>query len=192
VNSKVSKFLEKSKNWPEETAKLRAVLLKTKLEENLKWNLPCYSYNGSNVVIIQPFKSYLALMFFKGSLLKDPKRVLFNNGPNSQAAKRFEFRSMQDIVRLTPTIKNYIKEAIALEAAGKKVKFKRKPESLPAELKAMFKKKPALKQAFATLTPGRQRAYILHFIGAIQPLTRISRIQKCMPRILQGKGLNDI
>lgn len=191
MNPDVDKFLEESKQWQEEIAKLRAILLKTKLAEDFKWNLPCYTYNGSNVAIIQPFKSCLAMMFFKGSLLKDPKGVLANNGPNSQAGRRFEFGSVQEIIKLAPTIKAYIKEAIAIEESGQKVKFKKSPEPLPAELKKMLAEKPKLKKAFSSLTPGRQRAYILHFSSAKQSTTRRSRIEKCMPRILEGKGLND-
>ncbi|MGE0173904.1 MAG: YdeI family protein [Oligoflexales bacterium] len=191
ANPDVDKFLKKSKQWQDEIEKLRTILLKTKLEENLKWNLPCYSYNGGNVTIIQPFKRCLAMMFFKGSLLKDPKGVLVDNGPNSQAGRRFEFGSVQDIVKLTPTIKAYIKEAMAIEDSGKKVEFKARPQPVPDELKEMFAKKPKFKKAFYSLTPGRQRAYIFHFSSAKQSATRQARIEKCMPRILEGKGMND-
>ncbi|QQR89571.1 MAG: YdeI/OmpD-associated family protein [Myxococcales bacterium] len=170
---------------------LRAILLKTKLEETLKWNLPCYSYKESNVVIIQPFKNCLGMMFFKGTLLKDPKGVLVDNGPNSQAGRRFEFASVRDINKLTPTIKAYIKEAIAIEDSGQTVTFKKNPEPVPDELKKIFAAKPRVKKAFGSLTPGRQRAYILYFSGAKQSSTRQSRIEKHIPRILEGKGIND-
>lgn len=191
MNSAVDKFVKKVKRWQKEIEKVRSILLKTDLEENLKWNLPCYSYEGSNVLIIQPFKSYLGLMFFKGALLKDPKGLLAAPGPNSQAARRFEFTSVDQIKKLEPTIKAYIKEAIAIEKSGKKVEVKKKPLSMPSELKEAFAKKPALKKAFESLTPGRQRAYILYFSSAKQSATRQARIAKCTPQILKGKGLND-
>lgn len=191
MNSSVDKFLKKSKQWQEEMAELRAVLLKTKLEESFKWNLPCYIYQESNVVIIQPFKAFLGLMFFKGSLLKDTKKVLASNGPNSQAGRRFEFRSVQEIQKMKSTIKAYIKEAIEIEKSGQKVEFKKNPQQVPEELKKAFTKNARLKKAFDSLTPGRQRAYLLHFSGAKQSSTRQARIEKCIPHILKGKGMND-
>lgn len=187
----VDKFLKNSKQWQKEMAKLRAIILKTKLEENLKWSLPCYSHNGSNVAIIQPFKSCLAMMFFKGALLKDPKGLLVSNGPNSQAGRRFEFTSVNDIEKLASVIRAYFEEAIAIEDSGQKVKFKKRPHPIPDELEKMFAEKPKFKKAFHSLTPGRQRAYILHFSSAKQSATRLSRIEKCIPRILGGKGLSD-
>lgn len=187
----VESFIETSKHWRNEMINLREIILKTKLEESLKWNLPCYSFNGINVVIIQPFKACLALMFFKGTLLKDAEGFLVNNGPNSQAARRVEFDSVAEIIKLAPTIKAYIKEAIAIEESGQKIKFKKKPEALPVELKKAFAEDPNLKGAFNSLTPGRQRAYVLHFSGAKQSSTRQSRIEKYAPRILKGKGIND-
>lgn len=191
MNQAVSQFIKNSKNWQQEVIELRKVLLTTKLEENLKWNLPCYSYNDSNIVIIQPFKSYLGLMFFKGSLLKDTKKVLTKNGPNSQASKRFEFNSVQEIKKMAATIKAYIKEAIAIEESGQKVEIKKEAVSVPVELKKMLAANPNFKKAFNALTPGRQRAYIFFFSGAKQSATRQSRIEKYTPKILQGKGLND-
>lgn len=191
MKSRVDKYLREAKHWPAEIAKLRSVILTTDLEENVKWNLPCYSYGGHNVAIIQPFKSCLALMFFKGSLLKDPKGLLIDNGPNSQAGRRFEFRSQREILKLASTIKAYIREAIALEKSGHKVAFKKNPEPMPIELKRAFAKAPALKKAFSSLTPGRQRAYILHFSGAKQSSTRQARIEKHASRILAGKGIGD-
>lgn len=191
MNVKVEKFIKEAKQWQSEIIKLRSVLLKTKLEENFKWSLPCYSYQEANVVIIQPFKSCLGLMFFKGSLLKDNKKILVSNGPNSQAGRRFEFTSATQIAKMESVIKAYIKEAIQIEQSGEKVEFKKKPQALPVELKDIFESNSKLKKAFNLLTPGRQRAYILFFSSAKQSTTRISRIQKCMPRILQGKGLTD-
>jgi len=191
MSSEVDKYIKNAKSWQQEMKKLRSVLEKTKLIEEFKWKKPCYSYNGSNVAIIQPFKASLALMFFKGTLMKDSANVLVDNGPNSQAGRRFEFQSVQDITKLTPTIRAYVKEAIAIEESGKKVEFKKKPEPIPKELKEMFAKKPKLKAAFASLTPGRQRGYILHISSAKQSSTRTSRIEKCIPRILAGKGYNE-
>jgi uncharacterized protein YdeI (YjbR/CyaY-like superfamily) len=191
MNPKVDKFIKESKLWQEEISKLRSVILKTKLQEEFKWNLPCYSYQEGNVVIIQPFKACLGLMFFKGSLLKDTKKILASNGPNSQAGRRFEFTSVSQISKMESLIKSYIKEAIAIENSGEKVEFKKKTESAPEELTKALNKNSKLKKAFAALTPGRQRAYVLFFSGAKQAATRISRIEKCIPRIIAGKGLAD-
>lgn len=189
MNPEVDKFLKKTKQWQKEIVKLRAIILKTKLEENLKWRLPCYSYKDNNIAIIQPFKACLALMFFKGSLLKDSKNLLVDIGPNSQAARRFEFRSVHEIVKLAPAIRTYIKEAIAIEKSGQKIKPKKKP--VPVELNTIFVKDPRLKKAFDSLTPGRQRGYLFYFSNAKQSSTRQSRIKKCIPLILAGKGIND-
>lgn len=191
MSKDVDSFLDKAKNWHKEMKALRGIILKTKLEEGIKWNKPCYSYNSSNVAIIQPFKNHLALMFFKGRLLKDPQKLLIDNGPNSQSAMRLEFESVREITKLSPTIKSFIKEAVALEESGQRVEYKKKPEPLPQELKTVFNKKLNLKAAFEKLTPGRQRGYILYFTGAKQSATRVSRIEKCTPKILAGKGLND-
>lgn len=191
MNTDVDKFIQKSGQWQKEIKVLRAIMLKTKLEEKFKWRLPCYSAEGRNIAIIQPFKSCLALMFFKGALLKDSQKLLVSNGPNSQAARRFEFKSRQDITKLKTAIQDYIKEAITIEDSGQKIKAQKKPQVLPEELKKAFAKNNRLKTAFNSLTPGRQRAYILHFSGAKQSATRQSRIEKCKSRILEGKGLND-
>jgi uncharacterized protein YdeI (YjbR/CyaY-like superfamily) len=191
MNPDVDSFIKKAKQWQEEMESLRTILLAARLEEDFKWSKPCYTFEASNIAIVQPFKACLGLMFFKGTLLKDPKGVLIDNGPNSQAGRRFEFTSVQEIVKLKTTIRAYIKEAMELEKSGQKVEFKKKPEPIPDELKKMFKLKPKLQKAFEALTPGRQRAYILHFSSAKQYETRMSRIEKCMPRILEGKGMND-
>jgi uncharacterized protein YdeI (YjbR/CyaY-like superfamily) len=180
-----------SDQWNAEITKLRAVLAKAKLEETVKWNLPCFTHEGNNIVILQPFKACLAMMFFKGKLLKDPKKLLVDNGPNSQSAMRLEFRSTAEIAKLAPVIKAYVQEALKIEAAGLEVEFKKKPEAVPAELKQVFAQNPKLKKAFYALTPGRQRAYLLHFSGAKQAATRQARIQKHALRILAGKGMMD-
>jgi uncharacterized protein YdeI (YjbR/CyaY-like superfamily) len=190
-NPAVDAFLRNTKHWREEIAALRRVLLATTLEEEWKWRLPCYAYRGRNIVIIQPFKSCLGLMFFKGALLKDSRALLVANGPNSQSSRRFEFRSVQEIKKLGPTIKSYVNEVIKAEESGKKVELKRTPLPMPAELKKLLAQQPKVKKAFSALTPGRQRAYLLHFSGAKQSATRQSRIEKCIPDIIQGKGLND-
>jgi uncharacterized protein YdeI (YjbR/CyaY-like superfamily) len=190
-NPKVDKFLQSMKSWKEETAKLRGVLLDTELEEELKWNLPCYASAGKNIAIIQPFKSRLALLFFKGALLKDRKGLLVANGPNSQSGRRFEFKSAAEIAKLAATIKSYVNEAVKAEESGKKVETTKRAMPVPAELKSAFTKSPKLKKAFDALTPGRQRAYLLHFSGAKQSSTRQSRIDKCIPRILKGIGFQD-
>jgi uncharacterized protein YdeI (YjbR/CyaY-like superfamily) len=140
---------------------------------------------------MQPFKNCLGLMYFKGKLLKDPKDVLVDNGPNSQSARRLEFRSMDEVDDLTSIVKNYIQEAIAIEKSGLKIEVKKKPAALPAELKAALSKNAKLKKAFSALTPGRQRGYILFFAAAKQSKTRTARIKKCAPNILLGKGLHD-
>jgi uncharacterized protein YdeI (YjbR/CyaY-like superfamily) len=191
MKSAVEQFIKKSDQWQDEMVELHAILLKSNLEENIKWNLPCYTHEGRNIVIIQPFKASLGLMFFKGTFLKDAKNIMIDNGPNSQSARRLEFGSLQEIKKLAPSIKAYIKEAIALEESGQKVEVKKTTLVLPDELKKMFTKNSELKKAFNALTPGRQRAYVLHFSSAKQSSTRQSRIEKCIPQIMAGKGLND-
>ena len=190
-NSDVESFVRNAKLWKDEITKLRSVLLTTDLTEEFKWRLPCYSHDEKNIVIIQPFKACLGLMFFKGALLKDVKGVLKLNGPNSQSSRRLEFQSVADVTKLSATIKSYVKEAIKAEDAGLKVTTKRPAMTMPAELKAAFSKKPKLEESFRALTPGRQRAYLLHFSSAKQSATRAARIEKCAPRILKGKGLTD-
>lgn len=191
MNSKVDLFIKKAKNWNEEIATLRKILLSTKLEEDFKWGLPCYTHNGSNIVIIQAFKAYMGLMFFNGASLKDSKKLLINNGPNSQSTKRLAFASVADVKKLSTTIKAYVKEAINVEDTGKIIKVERAPLAVPTELKKVFTAKPKVKKAFEGLTPGRQRAYILFFAAAKQSATRTSRIEKFLPKILQGKGMLD-
>jgi uncharacterized protein YdeI (YjbR/CyaY-like superfamily) len=191
VNPKVDEFVRDALVWKEETKKLRAVSLGCGLTEELKWGKPCYTLNGSNVVLIQGFKEYCALMFCNGALLKDPKGILSRIGEHTQAARQARFTNVRQIVEMTPVLKAYIKEAIAAEKAGIRVIYKKEPEPVPEELKNKFSDYPALKTAFGALTPGRQRAYILYFSAAKQSKTRESRIGKCMRRILEGKGLLD-
>ena len=188
----VDAYIARTKRWPELTNQLRTILVKSGLEEAFKWGKPCYQHEGTNVAIIQGFKDHCSVMFFRGSLMKDPKGVMVRPGANSQAGMRIEFTSEAHIRKLTPVLRAYVKEAVGLVDAGIKVDFKEKRElELPEELSAAFKKRPALGKAFRSLTPGRQRAWVLHFSGAKQSATRTSRIEKASPRILEGKGMND-
>lgn len=191
MNQKIDAFLNNATKWRKEMERLRAIALDCGLNEELKWGKPCYTVNHGNVAIIQPFKTQCAFMFFKGVFLNDPEGLLEKPGQNSQAARRVMFSSVDQIVRTEPQVRVFIAEAIKAENAGLKVKKKTRPEPIPDELKEMFGKVSGLKEAFETLTPGRKRAYILHFSNAKQPKTRLSRIEKCVPRILDGNGLND-
>ena len=192
MSPKVDAVLKKEKKWREEFEKLRAIALECPLTEELKWGCPCYTYEGSNVVLIHGFKAYCALLLFKGALLKDPKRILVRQTENVQAARQIRFTNVQEIVEMKSTVKAYIQEAIEVEKAGLKVDFKKTSEfEMPEELKKKFAERTEVKTAFEALTPGRQRAYLLHFSAAKQSTTREARIEKCMPQILKGKGLND-
>lgn len=180
--------IERSGKWSNEIAQLRPILLSRGLTEEIKWGKPCYSHEGRNVVILQEMKDFLALMFFKGALLSDPKRVLEDQGPNSRSARRIRFTSVGDVDRLADTVKAYIDEAIAVEKAGLKVEPA--PELvLVEELQERLDRDPALKAAFEALTPGRQREYNLYFAGAKQATTRRARVDKSVDKILAGKGL---
>jgi uncharacterized protein YdeI (YjbR/CyaY-like superfamily) len=190
MNRKVDGYLKRSK-WQEELEKLRRISLACGLTEELKWGKPCYTFQNSNVVILQGFKEFCALLFAKGALLKDPKNLLEKPGESTQAARRIPFTSVREIVEIEPVLKAYIKEAMAAEEAGLEVEFKKNPEPIPEELQNKLDENPALKAAFRALTPGRQRGYILYFSAAKQSKTRESRIEKWMPQILNGKGLND-
>ncbi len=192
MNPKVDKFLTTAKKWQPEMAKLRNILLSSGLTEELKWGKPCYTFQDSNVVIIQGFKEYCALLFCKGTLLKDAKGILIQQTENVQAARQIRFTDIREIADMEPMVKAYVYEAIEVEKAGLEIIYKKPSEfSIPEELQNKFHKKPALKAAFNALTPGRQRGYLLYFSGAKQSKTRETRIDKCMPQILKGKGLND-
>lgn len=191
-NPKVDPFFKKAKKWQREMKELRRIVLDSPLSEELKWYQPCYTFDGSNVAIIGGFKESCVLSFIKGALLKDSKKILVKPGENSQSARFIRFTNVQQIVKLEPILKAYIDEAIEAEKTGLKVKFKKITErKLPEELEDKFDAEPALKTAFRALTPGRQRAYLLHFFSAKQSKTRAARIEKCRSRILNGKGLND-
>ncbi|MDB5256831.1 MAG: hypothetical protein JWM14_1526 [Chitinophagaceae bacterium] len=192
MNPKVDFYFNNSKKWQEELEHLRAIVLDSNLTEELKWGCPCYTLEKSNIVLIHEFKEYCALLFFKGVLLKDPKGVLIQQTENVQVARQMRFTNVQEIVKLKATIKAYIKAAIEIEKAGLKVPLKKATEfKMVEEFKKKLDKNAALKKAFHDLTPGRQRAYLLHFSSAKQSATREVRIEKAAPLILKGKGLND-
>lgn len=186
----VEQFIKKSPDWSAEMDALRTVLLKAGLDEEIKWAKPSYGENGNNIAIMQPMKSFLALMFFKGALLADPEGALESQGPNSRSAKRMCIRSVADVKSNASIIAELVAEAIAIEELGIKIAPTPKTE-LVAELQGRLKRDKTLKIAFEGLTPGRQREYNLHFSSAKQAATRESRIDKCVDRILAGKGLRD-
>ncbi|KLV32363.1 YdeI/OmpD-associated family protein [Priestia megaterium] len=192
MHPKVDEFLSKAKKWKEEYETLRKIVLDCELTEDYKWMNPCYTFEKKNIVLIHGFKEYCALLFPKGALLQDSHGILIQQTENVQGARQIRFTNVQEIVEKEAILKAYIYEAIEVEKAGLKAQVK-KPEELiiPDELQHKFDEIPALKDAFTTLTPGRQRAYILHFSAAKQSKTRESRIEKCIPNILNGKGLND-
>ncbi|MCA1050976.1 YdeI family protein [Priestia aryabhattai] len=192
MNPKVDEFLSKAKKWKEEYETLRKIVLDCELTEDYKWMNPCYTFDKKNIVLMHGFKEYCALLFPKGSLLQDSHGILIQQTENVQGARQIRFTNVQEIAEKEAVLKAYIHEAIEVEKAGLKVKAK-KPEELiiPEELQHKFDEIPDLKDAFTTLTPGRQRAYILHFSAVKQSKTRASRVEKCIPNILNGKGLND-
>jgi len=190
-NPKVDGYLRKQE-WQVEQRRLREIVLECPLTEELKWGCPCYTFEGSNVVLIHAFKEYCALLFCKGALLKDAKGILIQQTENVQAARQVRFTNVQQIEKLAPVLKAYIREAIEAEKAGLKVNYKKPSEfKVAEEFQARLDKMPALKKAFGALTPGRQRGYLLYFSGAKQSKTREARVEKCLPRILKGKGLDD-
>ncbi|MCO4881878.1 DUF1801 domain-containing protein [Paraburkholderia caribensis] len=192
MNPKVDAYIGKLEKWREETEKLRAILLECPVTEELKWGVPCYTVDDKNVVLIHGFKEYCAILFVKGALLKDPKGILIQQTENVQSARQVRFTSLQEIVKLQAVLKTYIRAAIEVEKAGLKVVHKSTEEfEVAEEFQHRLDKTPTLKKAFEALTPGRQRAYLLHFSSAKQSKTRESRIEKCLPMILDGKGLND-
>ena len=192
MNPKVDFYFNKAKKWQEELEKLRITILDCGLTEELKWGVPCYTFQKSNIVLIHVFKEYCALLFFKGALLNDAHGVLVQQTKNVQAARQIRFTSVREIVEMKSILKAYIYEAIEVEKAGLKVNFRKTTEfKVPEEFQKKLDKIPALKTAFKALTPGRQRAYILYFSVPKQSKTRESRVEKCMPQILNGKGLND-
>jgi uncharacterized protein YdeI (YjbR/CyaY-like superfamily) len=191
-NPEVDTFLKEEEVWREEFTKLRSIILECGLTEELKWGKPCYSLEGANIVLIHGFKEYCAILFTKGALLKDPKKILIQQTENVQAARQVRFTNVSQVVKLASTLKAYIKEAMAAEKAGLKVTYKKTSEfAMAEEFKIRLAKDSALKAAFEALTPGRQRGYLLYFSGAKQSETREARIEKCVPLIFDGIGLQD-
>lgn len=192
MNPKVDFYFTKATTWQKEIEQLRTIVLDCHLTEELKWGCPCYTFQKSNIVLIHVFKEYCAFLFFKGALLKDPKGILIQQTENVQAARQVRFTNVKEITKLKATLKAYIYEAVAVEEAGLKVELKKTKEySIPEEFQAKLNKMAALKKAFYALTPGRQRGYLLYFSSAKQSKTREARIEKCIPQILEGKGLDD-
>ena len=192
MNPKVDWYFEKASQWQKEYAKLRKIILDTGLTEELKWGNPCYTFNKRNIVLIHGFKEYCALLFFKGALLKDTNGILIQQTENVQAARQIRFTNLKEITKLEPVIKAYIYQAIEVEKTGLKVNLKKASEyKFPEEFQTKLEKNLNLKTAFKALTPGRQRAYLFYFSQPKQSKTRESRIEKSIPQILDGKGLND-
>ncbi|MCB1327600.1 MAG: YdeI/OmpD-associated family protein [Spirochaetales bacterium] len=190
-NPKVDAFIHRAQKWKREMEALRAVLLTCDLEEQLKWGKPCYTANGRNIVIVQPLKAHLALLFFKGALLEDKRGILKSQGKNTQAARRMEFTDIDQVTKVESILKQYIKRAIELEELGRKLPRQQSPQAVPAEFQSRLQNDPAYRQAFEALTPGRKRSYLIHFSGAKQSKTREDRIVRCRAKILEGKGYNE-
>ncbi|MEC0204429.1 YdeI family protein [Paenibacillus lautus] len=191
-NSKIDPYFNKLKKWKEEFKLLREIALDCGLTEDFKWMHPCYTFDNKNIVLIHGFKDYCALLFHKGALLKDPHGILIQQTANVQAARQIRFTNIQEIDEMQLILKTYIDEAIEVEKAGLQVTYKKNTEYIiPEELENKFVEIQGLKTAFEALTPGRQRAYLLHFSTPKQSKTRESRVEKYIPHILAGKGLND-
>jgi uncharacterized protein YdeI (YjbR/CyaY-like superfamily) len=185
-------FFTQPDKWQTEYIKMREIALGCNLTEELKWGKPCYSYEKNNIIIIQGFKNYCALLFVKGVLLKDEARILIAMTENVQSARQIRFTSADQIDEMRHIVKAYILEAVEVEKAGLKVEFKAPSEfKMADEFRARLDADPALKVAFEALTPGRQRAYLLNFAQPKQSATRTARVEKYIPQILAGKGLND-
>lgn len=192
MNPKVNFFFENSTQWKEEYEKLRTIALSTELVEDVKWGCPCYTFEGKNIFLIHGFKEYCALLFFKGVLMKDPDHILIQQSKNVQAARQVRFTDVQQIIDLEKELKAYMFEAVEIEESGVKVEMKKtKDFEISEEFQQKLNENFELKKAFESLTQGRQRAYLLYFSSAKQSKTRESRIEKCIPQILDGKGLND-
>ncbi|MEI7585341.1 DUF1801 domain-containing protein [Runella sp.] len=192
MNPTVDFYFHKATKWQEELEQLRKIVLDCGLTEELKWGVPCYTFQKGNVVLIHTFKEYCALLFFKGALLADANDILVQQTENVQATRQIRFTHVREIVELKPTLKAYIFEAMEVEKAGLKVELKKTAEfTVSEEFQIKLDEFPVLKTAFEALTPGRQRAYLLHFSQPKQAKTREARVEKCLPPILNGKGLNE-
>jgi len=192
MNQKADKFFSKARKWGKELETLRTIILDCGITEEFKWMHPCYTFRRNNIVLIHGFKQYCAILFFKGALLKDTEGILVRQTKNVQAARQVRFTSVREIVRMESILKAYIYEAVEVEKAGLTVKLKKTSEfKMTEEFKNKLDENPSLQKAFKALTPGRQRGYLLYFSAPKQSKTRISRIEKCMGQIMDGKGLND-
>ena len=192
MNPKVDFYFNDAQKWQAEIAQLRTIVLDCELTEALKWGCPCYTLDKSNIVLIHVFKDYCAFLFFKGALLPDPNGILVQQTENVQAARQIRFTSVDEIVVLASVLKAYIAEAIAVEKAGLQVNFKKASEfNMPEEFINKLEEVPGLQDAFDALTPGRQKAYLLHFSAPKQAKTRAARVEKYLEKILSGKGLDD-
>jgi uncharacterized protein YdeI (YjbR/CyaY-like superfamily) len=192
TNPKVDFFFNKAGQWQEAYEALRPIILGCGLTEELKWGKPCYTIEGGNVLLIHGFKEYCAILFHKGALLKDPKGILVQQTENVQAARQIRFTDVKEINKLKTVLKAYIREAIEVEKAGLKVDFKKSTEfAVAEEFQSQLDGDAALKTAFEALTPGRQRGYLLYFSSAKQAKTRMARVERCVPRVLDGLGLDD-
>jgi uncharacterized protein YdeI (YjbR/CyaY-like superfamily) len=193
MNPKVDFYFDKATQWQKEIEKLRTIALDCGLIEELKWGCPCYVFEKKNIVLIHVFKEYCAYLFFKGALLKDTDGILIQQTKNVQVPRQIRFTNVREIVKLAPTLKTYIYQAIEVEKAGVKVKLKKSTEfDIAEEFQKKLDKVRGLKSAFYALTPGRQRGYLLHFSAPKLSKTREARVEKCIPLILNGKGLNDL
>ena len=192
MNPQVDFYFKKAGKWQDAILKMRAIALDSGLTEELKWGCPCYTLNGANVFLIHTFKEYCAYLFMKGALMKDPKKILIQQTANVQSARQVRFTDLREIIDLETTLKAYMKEAIKIESAGLKVELKKTADyAVPPELAARLKALPKLKKSFEALTPGRQRAYLFFIGSAKQSTTREARVDKCVPKILEGMGLED-
>jgi len=192
TNPKVDWFFDKATKWQKEFEKLRMIILQCGLTEELKWGCPCYTFEDRNIILIHGFKEYCAVLFFKGALLGDPEGILVQQTENVQSARQVRFTGVPQIVKMERPLKAYIYEAIEVERAGLQVKYKKtKDFKVPEEFQNKLDKMPRLKTAFESLTPGRQKAYIFHFSQPKQSKTRAARVEKYIPQILKGKGLDD-
>lgn len=192
MEKNIESYFSKPKKWQKEIQEMRAIALDCNLTETFKWGHPCYTLNNDNIVLIHEFKSYCAYLFFKGALIQDEKGLLIQQSENVQAARQIRFTHVDEIIKLKKVLKAYIFEAIAIEKAGLKVALKETAAyTIPEEFQQVLEKQKKVHKAFYTLTPGRQRAYLLHFAAPKQSKTRVARIEKCLPLILSGLGLND-
>ena len=192
TNPKVDAYLRNAKKWQKEFEQLRRIAQEFEFTEELKWGHPCYTLQSKNIVLMHGFKEYCALLFFKGALLKDPQGILVKPGEHTQSGRQARFTNVREITRLKPVLTAYIQQAIDVEQAGLKIKLRKTSDlEVPEEFQAKLDESPALKTAFYSLTPGRQRAYLFYFSQAKQAKTRASRVEKFAPQILKGKGLND-